>query len=85
MNTTVDFPLMLIELAWERAKGMCECRHAVHGHRVPCGRKLRIENRGVQGGDGWEAHAHDREAGPTVENCEILCLRCYKQTRMYTG
>ena len=84
MKTTVEFPLMVIELAWERAKGQCECHHAVHAHHIPCGRKLKFEGRGVQQSDGWEIHARNRDAAATLDNCEVLCTRCYKQSRLYT-
>ena len=82
---TVEFPLHIVEEAWERAQGTCECRHTVHGHHIPCGRKLKIECRGGDHNDCWEAHARDRDLGPTLDNCEILCHRCYKQSRMWTG
>jgi hypothetical protein len=82
---TLEFPLMVVEQAWERACGQCECRHAVHGHHIPCGRKLEFGMRGVNESGGWEIHAKNRNESPTLANSEVQCFRCYKQSRMYTG
>ena len=84
MKTTVEFPLMVIEQAWQRARGQCECHHAVHGHHIPCGRKLSFDKHSAQENEGWEVHVRNRDAAPTLDNCEVLCYRCYKQSRLYT-
>lgn len=81
----MEFPLMVVEEAWERAGGRCECHHSAHGHHIPCGRPLKLESRDSDNRDGWVAHAHDKDGTRTLDNCEILCYRCYKQTRIYSG
>lgn len=85
MKTTVEFPAVVVAQAWQRCHGQCECHHTAHGHHIPCGRKLDFDKHGAQENGGWEVHIRNRDATPTLENGEVLCHRCYKQSRLYTG
>jgi hypothetical protein len=79
------FPLSVVQEAWKRAGGRCECRRTSHNHPYNhCGKQLSWDNRGKDGAWGcWEAH-HISAGGPdTVSNCEILCCDCHKRTSTY--
>ena len=75
----------IIEQAWKRSGGKCECRRRSHSHfYIRCNKQLVWLNRGKDGARGcWEAH-HKTAGGPdTFSNCEILCCDCHKLTRSY--
>lgn len=80
------FPLSVVQQAWQRAGGKCECKRTICGHTGRCNKQLVWENRGKEGARGaWEAH-HITAGGPdTLSNCEILCLDCHKKTQTYGG
>lgn len=73
--------------AWERAGAQCECTRKTCGHESRCAKKLKWENRGKEGLPGaWEAHhisAQSLGGSDNVSNCEILCLKCHKNTKSY--
>ena len=75
------FPASVVEAAWRRVKGHCECRRRTHDHLyVRCNKQLVWANRGREGRGAWEAH-HINSNGPdTLLNCEILCWGCHKKT-----
>ena len=75
------FSLTVVQQAWQRANGRCECRRRTHNHPyVHCGKQLVWANRGRDGRGAWEAH-HITAGGPdTLSNCEILCWECHKAT-----
>lgn len=74
--------------AWFRAGGRCECGRKTCGHGSwRCGKIL---NWGSRGDDytigGWEAHhkvAVSSGGSDALSNCEILCMRCHKNTASY--
>ena len=37
-----EFPKSVLEAAWERAKGRCECRRKTHDHGRRCPKKLGV-------------------------------------------
>lgn len=74
------FPQSVIEQAWKRAGGKCECTRISCGHIGRCSEPLTANN--------W--HAHHRTAvasggGDTLSNCEALCVRCHENTGSYGG
>jgi len=79
------FPQSVVDEAWRRSGGNCECRRSNHNHLyVRCNKQLVYENRGKTGQRGcWEAH-HITAGGPDVaSNCEILCCECHVGTGSY--
>ena len=76
----VSFPDSVVEAAWKRAKGRCECRRTTHDHTIPHGIQLTWGNRGREGKGAWEAHHKVRGGSDTVSNCEILFWDCHKKT-----
>lgn len=72
------FPQSVIDAAWKRSGGYCECERKTHDK--PCGKRLAYKNRGREGQGKWEGH-HKWAGGPdTLSNCEILCWDCHKAT-----
>ncbi len=76
------FPQSVVEQAWRRAGGKCECRRKRHNHYyVRCNKELVWANRGREGRDKWEAHHISSIGGDTLSNCEILCWEpCHRLT-----
>ena len=82
------FPLSVVEAAWRRSGGRCECQRSTCGHGYwRCGKQLDWNARGNDYAyGGWEAHHKTAAAvgGPdTLSNCEILCISCHKNTGSY--
>lgn len=80
------FPESVVQQAWKRAGGRCECRRRTHRHGARCSEQLVWSYRGKEWPGGWEAHhITSVEAGgtDTLSNCEILCIPCHKATRSY--
>jgi len=74
------FPESVVQQAWQRAGGKCECQRTTHGHTGRCNKQLVRENRGREGKGKWEAHHRVRGGGDTLSNCEILCWDCHSKT-----
>ncbi len=71
----------VVEAAWRRAGGRCECRRRSHNHSyVRCNKQLVWDNRGREGRGKWEAHHRSSTGGDTLSNCEILCWNCHTTT-----
>lgn len=81
------FPQEVIDAAWRRAGGKCECTRQCPKHSgYRCNRILDPSNQkpGMQ----WHAHhtvSQDAGGPDTIENCEILCIECHKNTESYGG
>ena len=80
-GSTMGFPDSVVEQAWARSGGRCECTHRGHGHSGQCGHELLKERRGAEPSYWWEAHKKAAGDDDTLNNCEILCQDCFKQTR----
>ena len=71
----------VVEQAWKRAGGKCECKRWTHNHSVVrCGKELVFANRAKEGQGRWEARRVEPSGGDTLSNCEILCADCYKRS-----
>jgi len=78
------FSNTVVEAAWKRAGGRCECRRTTHSHPyVRCNKQLVWANRGREGRGAWEAHHVNSSGGDGLGNCEILCWECHKKTRSF--
>ena len=65
----------IVERAWRRAEGRCECRRETHNHPgFRCNKELVWANRTGEGRGKWEAHHISVSGGHTLSNCEILCF-----------
>lgn len=77
----MPFPTQVVEAAWNRSGGRCECKRPAHSHQHGrCGEKLRFEMRGGKKRGAWEAHKIDAFVGDVLSNCEIVCLDCFGRT-----
>jgi len=82
------FPENVVQQAWRRAGGKCECERVTcsNHYSTPHGKILTWNARGDDNHPGgWEAHHKDSNGPATVSNCEILCIPCHKNTRSYGG
>jgi hypothetical protein len=72
----------IIEQAWKRVEGKCECKLVTHGHTGRCNKVLRRSFQGDRNGSyGWQAHSISEEHLNTASDCEILCWNpCHKAT-----
>ena len=80
-GNTMAFPDSIVDQAWARSGGRCECNRKGHGHSERCGRELLRDRRGAEPSYWWEACKKAANGDDTLSNCEILCQDCYKQTR----
>jgi hypothetical protein len=71
----------VVNRAWKRSGGRCECRLTHHKHPdIRCNKELVWDNRGREGRGAWEAHHRSSVGGDTLSNCEILCWDCHSRT-----
>lgn len=81
----MGFPQTVIEQAFIRSGGRCECTRqhtgqfaTHHGGRCP--------TQFTYAGHAWEAHhvtAQSVGGADTLSNCQILCLTCHRLTDSY--
>ena len=83
------FSQSVIDQAWRRSSGKCECIRSQHYHSGRCNKPLNYANRGKDASvGGWEAHHKTSVASggsDVLSNCEILCMDCHKKTQTYGG
>ena len=79
------FSSTVVDQAWRRAGGKCECRRDTHNHNyVRCNEQLVWTYRGRDYARGcWEAHHRIAGGADSLSNCEILCCECHKSTGSY--
>ena len=86
MYTRTAFSEGVVNAAWLRSGGRCECRRVSHGHpAIRCAQRLIYGLRGSELAGGWEAHHINSNGGDMLSNCEILCQQCHKKTQSYGG
>jgi len=71
----------VVDQAWVRSGGQCECTRTDHGHSERCDHELQKDRRGAEPSYWWEAHKKVARDDETLDNCEILCQDCFKQMR----
>lgn len=75
----------VINAAWKRAGGKCECARTTCPHHTGrCNKALDPYNR-IEGRK-WHAHHIDSknaDGSDGVHNCQILCIPCHESTRSY--
>jgi hypothetical protein len=76
-----EFPDDVVEQAWARSGGNCECSRVTHWHVRKCNKVLSKHFRGDRDSEYcWEAHHISASGGDTLSNCEILCCKCHYAT-----
>lgn len=88
MCRIMAFSSSVIEAAWQRSGGKCECSRSTCGHGYRrCNKALSRYARGDDNASGgWEAHhkvSVESGGSDNLSNCEILCISCHKNTRTY--
>ena len=75
-----QFSEYLIERAWKRSGGECECEKEAHGHVGRCNKMLMLSYRSDHSSAyGWEAHSISGQYLDEMSDIEILCWDpCYK-------
>ncbi|MFZ5596625.1 MAG: hypothetical protein ACOY31_06395 [Bacillota bacterium] len=76
MNNPI--PEYIIEQAFYRSGGRCECNNASHGHDGKCSALILKAMRGITGTGGWDARLVDPDGPAAPENLLILCSNCCK-------
>ena len=73
------FSETIIERAWARSGGVCECEREGHNHKGRCRNTLiKGHRRDKYSYFGWEAHSKSGNYLDSVDDCEILCMEpCY--------
>ncbi len=79
------FSESVIDQAWNRSGGRCECGRTSHGHGFICAKSLIKDNRGREEYGAWEAHHINANGGDILSNCEILCWDCHRKTGSFGG
>lgn len=79
----IRFPSSVLDEAWKRSRGRCECRRKGCGHSGRCSRLLWKASQGKESRMGWEAHHVNRNGPGSLTNCEVLCQPCHKNTRSF--
>jgi hypothetical protein len=69
----------IVEQAWKRSGGTCECENENHGHTGRCGKTLLRAFRSDRFSYfGWEVHSKSGQYMDSLDDCEILCIDpCY--------
>jgi hypothetical protein len=69
----------IVERAWKRSGGICECTRGNHGHGGRCKQQLIKDLRDDKSSqNGWEAHSISGQYRNLASDCEILCWECSK-------
>lgn len=86
----MGFSTLIIEQAWERAGGCCECERNYHEHQSThkCSQPLVWDKKNQPGEKGaWFAHHKiatiNGGSDEDINNCEILCHECHKSAASY--
>lgn len=75
------FSTLVVNQAWARSGGCCECEDSSHGHESRCGQRGILPMQGGPNIGGWEAIARDPEGPRDLDNCMIVCSSCFRKMR----
>ena len=69
----------IVEKAWERSGGKCECKRPGHGHTGRCNQPLQKPQKAHMASSyGWKVNSVSGVFKKDLADCEILCIKCYK-------
>ena len=74
------FSNAVVQEAWVRSAGRCECVRGSHQHSGRCNRPLLWERRSESGPGGWVADSKSGLFQKGVTDCEIICWYCNANT-----
>lgn len=72
--------ISVLQGAWQRSGGRCECLQHGHGHDGRCGQRLFWGMRGSYSEGGWFADAKHGSAA-TLSGVQIICAECKRKGR----
>ena len=74
---SITFSNQMVDRAWQRSGGFCECAWPLHMHEGRCNRVLFKFLKGDLTSEwGWEVHS--KTGGyKTLSDSEVLCTHCY--------
>ena len=76
-----QFSEELVERAWVRSDGKCECELTGHGHTGKHNAMILKSSRGRDSSYGWEAHSVSGSHLDILADCKIFCWNpCHKAT-----
>ena len=76
-----EFSEEIVEQAWRRSGGKCECELSGHGHTGKHNIMILESSRGRDSPYGWEAHSVTGSHLNTASDCRIFCWNpCHKAT-----
>ncbi len=70
----------VLQGAWRRAGGRCECMQIGHGHEGRCNKELNWGLRGSSMEGGWDALVRYGGA-ETLSNITVVCMDCKRKGR----
>ncbi|WP_353713930.1 hypothetical protein [Dehalogenimonas sp. 4OHTPN] len=77
------FSYVVVQQAWTRSSGRCECARGSHQHPGRCNRLLIWERRTGESKPGaWVAESKSGQFRPDASDCEIVCWQCYTAGRV---
>ncbi len=75
------FPETVKDAAFKRSGGRCECTRTTHtNHRGRCATSVSRTS-----GEYHHTKPVNQGGADTLDNCELLCITCHKQTPSYGG
>ncbi|NQS75919.1 MAG: hypothetical protein HQP61_05660 [Peptococcaceae bacterium] len=76
------FSIDVVKAAFIRSDGECECIANNHKHAGRCNNMVIYNMRGLDLPGGWEAYHQSSDRPLDVDNCRILCMNCYKASKI---
>lgn len=75
-----DVKIAVLQGAWRRAGGRCECTQSGHGHEGRCNADLNWGLRGSSMDGGWDSLTRTG-ATDSLANITIVCMDCKRKGR----
>ena len=76
-----EFSDTVVEQAWQRSGGNCECTRTTHGHTGRCNKMITKGRRGDRGNIFyWEVRSISGLYKDSASDCQILCRECHYAT-----
>ncbi len=75
----MPFSNEIVEGAWKRSGGKCECTLPRHGHTGRCNKQLIKTDKAAEASSyGWKVHSLSGAFKKDLADCQILCASCFK-------
>lgn len=75
----MPFSNEIVDGAWKRSGGKCECTRPRHGHTGRCNQPLQATAKADMASSyGWKVNSVSGVYKNLLADCEILCIKCFK-------